>query len=290
MSRSDIQSYLTEIGRLPILSKEAQLRHCHRIYAWLNHPNGRDNAPLAIRRAGRRSLDVMTRTNTRLVVSIAKRYQGRGLDFADLIQEGNLGLIRGLELFDPTRGYTVSTYCYWWIRQAITRSLHSHARLIRLPINTHETLARVRRFCNEYQQKHRKAPTLHEIATHLSITTRRLSEMLDTHADTSCGSLNIATTEDGGTLIDVIPNPEATPSNEPELFLELNEDNAMLSHAMTFLSQSESSLIHSTFFQGRTHRDLATELGVSPSRVGQLQREALRKLRLILNSRGYSRS
>ena len=116
MSESEVQSYLRDIGRHPVLSKEAQLHHCYAIHKWVKWPEGRSKAPRGIARAGRRSMDIMVTTNLRLVVSVAKKFQHHDLDLMDLIQEGNIGLIRGLELFDPTRGYQVSTYCYWWIR------------------------------------------------------------------------------------------------------------------------------------------------------------------------------
>lgn len=289
MSRSDIQAYLTQIGRLPILSRESQLRHCRHIYAWVHHPDGRANAPKNVRRLGVRSLDIMTRTNLRLVVSIAKRYQGRGLDLADLIQEGNLGLIRGLELFDPTRGYTVSTYCYWWIRQAINRALHTSARMVRMPISTLETLSRVRRFCSQYAHTHGHPPTSQEIADALNITIQRLSMIIDAHEETNCLSLDTSITHDGNTLLEVIPNSTSSPSNEPDLFLEVTENTETLSEALTFLTPEETQLIESIFFHHRTQREIAPELGVSPSRVGQLQRDALRKLRYYLAQNGYSR-
>jgi RNA polymerase sigma factor (sigma-70 family) len=151
-----INQYLTNISRHPILSREAQLRHSRRIQAWVRYtPPGttepdRSAAPASIVRAGRRSLDVMAQSNLRLVVHIAKRYQHRGLELGDLIQEGSIGLIRGIELFDPTRGYAFSTYSYWWVRQSITRALYNQARLIRLPINTQETLFQIRRFVSQY--------------------------------------------------------------------------------------------------------------------------------------------
>ena len=140
MSSSEFSQYLTDIGRFPVLSRESQLRHCQNIHRWVNWEGGRDAAPKNVHRSGSRSLETMVRTNLRLVVSIAKKYTGKGVDLQDLIQEGNIGLIRGLEMFDPTRGYQVSTYCYWWVRQGITRAIHSYARTIRMPINSPRSL------------------------------------------------------------------------------------------------------------------------------------------------------
>ena len=139
-------SYLGEIGRIPILTKELQLIHCRRIRVWLDWPEGRDKAPRKVQRQGKRSLELMTTSNLRLVVSIAKKFTHRGLDLLDLVQEGNLGLIRGLEMFDPTRGYAVSTYVYWWIRQSITRALQLTSRTIRLPCQVVDCYNKAQKF------------------------------------------------------------------------------------------------------------------------------------------------
>ena len=144
MSSSEFSQYLTDIGRFPVLSRESQLRHCQAIHRWVHWEGGRECAPKGAT-MGARSLDTMVKTNLRLVVSIAKKYQSKGVALEDLIQEGNIGLIRGLELFDPSRGYQVSTYCYWWVRQGVTRAIHSYARTIRMPINSHELLVKIRR-------------------------------------------------------------------------------------------------------------------------------------------------
>ena len=135
MSSSELSQYLTDIGRFPVLSRESQLRHCQAIHRWVHHEGGRAAAPRNIQRVGARSLETMVKTNLRLVVSIAKKYTNKGVALEDLIQEGNIGLIRGLELFDPARGYQVSTYCYWWVRQGVTRAIHSYARTRSVPGN-----------------------------------------------------------------------------------------------------------------------------------------------------------
>ncbi|MEB3296358.1 MAG: sigma-70 family RNA polymerase sigma factor, partial [Cyanobacteriota bacterium] len=191
MAKSEVADYLTEIGRLPVLTKEAQLLHCRRINEWCTWPEGREKAPTRVIRNGKRSMDLMVRTNLRLVVSIAKKYQHRGLDLTDLIQEGNLGLIRGLELFDPSRGYAVTTYAYWWIRQAITRAIHTHARAIRLPINTHELITRIQRFTNQFTAAEGRAPSYPEIAEAVETSPERVAQVLQTHTTTVCCSLDV---------------------------------------------------------------------------------------------------
>lgn len=288
MSSTELRDYLTDVGRFPVLSKEAQLRHCQRIHAWLNHESGRDAAPPSIRRAGRRSMDVMITTNARLVVAIAKRYQNRGLDLLDLIQEGNLGLIRGLELFDPTRGYAVSTYVYWWVRQAITRAIHAYARHIRLPINTHEVLARAQRFTSEYSALNGRLPTFAEIADHCATSPERISAMLDMQAATSCRSLDVLCTEDGNALLDMIAADTTQLGGCPEEALRQDDTREVVTAALKRLPEVEAQILHGVFFEGRSLRELSEELGFSRSRAGQVQRTALNRLRFLLRMQGHT--
>jgi RNA polymerase sigma factor (sigma-70 family) len=287
MSQSEINHYLSEIGRHPVLSKEAQLRHCQRIFAWIHHEHGRESAPLHIRRSGSRSMEVMVRTNLRLVVSIAKRYQNRGLDLADLIQEGNLGLIRGLELFDPTRGYAVSTYAYWWIRQAINRAIHTHARAIRIPINTHELLARIQRLTTEHLTLHGTAPSVDHLATLTDTTPERIAQVLHTNTITACASLDSLSTEGGSAIIDLISAPTDSNESEPDEHLTFRSNQEALTAALARLSTTEATVIRESFFNRRTLKDIATELGFSRCRAGQIQKAALRKLRYFLSLDGH---
>lgn len=287
MAQSEINSYLSEIGRHPVLGREAQLRHCRRIHDWIHHEGGKNAAPSHIQRHGKRSMEVMIRTNLRLVVSIAKRYQNRGLDLADLIQEGNLGLMRGLELYDPTRGYAVSTYAYWWIRQAINRAIHSYARAIRLPINTQELLTRIDRFTYEYSTINGRTPSINEIAEYTGTSPGRIQQVLMTNSLTSCTSLDVSTKDKGGSaIIDLIAYPTRTDESDPDDALTLEANREIIQKALSHLSENEAKVIQGVFLQNQTLKDLAAELGVSRSRASQLQQTGLRKLRLILAMQG----
>lgn len=286
MTSSELNTYLNSIGRLPVLTKEAQLRHCRRIHTWMKWPEGRANAPEHVARAGRRSMDVMIRTNLRLVVSIARKYLGRGLELADLIQEGNLGLIRGLELFDPTRGYAVSTYSYWWIRQSITRAIHTHARVIRLPINTHETLTRIRRFTYDFHHTNGRAPSLPEISEALGYTPERIQQVLTVCEVTNCGSLDAPSTDDGQTILSLIPNAEDTASNTPEVALLHTTETELLAQALSLLTEEENLIIQGVCFDSRSMQDVADDLQITRSRVQQVKNRAFNRLRLFIGAQG----
>lgn len=276
---SNVKDFLNEVGRLPVLTPEAQLRHCRRINAWTQHPAGKDGSPETVRRHGRRSLDVMVRTNLRLVISIAKRYQNRGLDLADLIQEGSFGLIRGLELFDPTRGYAVSTYCYWWIRQSISRAIHQQARMIRLPINAQELMVKGQRFVDARLISHGAPPSLTELATYLDLTPERAESLLSLYAITHCSSLDRAILADAGNVVDTIPNPHDFPSNSPDTNLEDESTTRALRHAFEDLTDLEAAVIDETLIQGRTLNDVSRELRLSRHTISLKQRSGIAKLR-----------
>ena len=284
-----INQYLTNISRHPILSREAQLRHSRRIQAWVRYtPPGatepdRSAAPNHIVRAGRRSLDVMVQTNLRLVVHIAKRYQHRGLELGDLIQEGSIGLIRGIELFDPTRGYAFSTYSYWWVRQSITRALYNHARLIRLPINTQETLFQIRRFVSQYTATHGAAPSVHTISTELGLPAARIADTLTVCAVTDCVSLDGLTPNSDTDIAEVISHPNPPLSASPEATLFSTEREDLVLGALAGLPPDEAHIITTLFLRGGTMQQLSTELGISRHRVKTVYKRAAHRLRTELN-------
>lgn len=283
-----INQYLTNISRYPILSREAQLRHSRRIQAWVCYtPPGttepdRSAAPASIVRAGRRSLDVMVQTNLRLVVHIAKHFQHRGLELGDLIQEGSIGLIRGIELFDPTRGYAFSTYSYWWIRQSITRALYNHARLIRLPINAQETLLQIRRFVNQYTTTNGAAPSVDTISTELGLSAARITDILIVGAVTNCVSLDGLTTNTDIDMTEVISYPNPPLSTSPEATLFSTERENLVLDALAGLPPDEAHIITTLFLRGGTMQQLSTELGISRHRVKTIYKRAAHRLRTEL--------
>lgn len=286
MAKSEVADYLTEIGRLPVLTKEAQLLHCRRINEWCTWPEGRENAPARVVRNGKRSMDLMVRTNLRLVVSIAKKYQHRGLDLTDLIQEGNLGLIRGLELFDPSRGYAVSTYAYWWIRQAITRSLHIQSRNIRLPINVHEKLSRARRFIAEFTSTHGRVPSHAQVAEAVEMTEARLHEVLYQSETTNCTSLDVSITDSGNTILESCTNPEDSVSANPESYLEVTTSEESLFSALAQLTPADEDLIRAILLEGKLITEYGKEVGESRHQIRKRYTLALGKLRRYYSTVG----
>ena len=283
MSNSDLSTYLTSIGRYPILTKELQLFHARRIRAWVNYEGGKEAAPKRVRRCGERSMEVMVATNLRLVVSIAKKYQNRGVDLMDLIQEGNLGLIRGLELFDPSRGYQLSTYAYWWVRQAISRTIHTKSKLIRIPINMQELLGKIDKYVNETLSKNGEIPSHIEIAKALNVSKKRLDSVIDHSLMTSVFSLDSSALGAGRdsprALIEQIADANQLDIEE---VIERKTQDELIESSMETLSSLEARVVRGLYMQNQSYRELSKELGLSGSRIGQIKVKALNKLRLRL--------
>jgi RNA polymerase sigma factor (sigma-70 family) len=287
MTASELQPYLNEIGRHPILSQEAQLRHCRRIRAWYTFtPEGATDpdpkaAPAHIIRAGRRSMDTMVRTNLRLVVYVAKSYQKRGLDMLDLIQEGSLGLVRGLELFDPSRGYAFSTYAFWWIRQAITRAIYNQSRLIRLPVNTQDKLYRAQRFVTQYTNIHGQPPSFSEVAENQGLDLQYLLEILELNDITHCSSLDAIICDSENSILNNLRS-HVTVSNSPEVALHADCVHTLVDDIVATLPAEQAYIVRQTELKGRTLKDVSTELGMTRQHTSHLRRLAHRSMRTTL--------
>ncbi len=274
-----VRMYLKEIGRVPLLTMEEERSLAMRIEAGIlaEKANGRvrrtltPDATLAERQ--------LTEANLRLVVSIAKKYVGRGMLFLDLIQEGNMGLIRAVEKFDYRKGYKFSTYATWWIRQAITRALADQARTIRIPVHMVETINRLVKVSRQLLQVLGREPTVEEIGREMGLTAEKVREVMKISQDPISLETPIGEEEDSH-LGDFIEDQEAIAPAEAASVMLLKEKMAdVLQH----LTDRERKVLVLRFGledgHQRTLEEVGQEFGVTRERIRQIEAKALRKLR-----------
>jgi len=264
-SDDPVRMYLREIGRIPLLTADQEIELARKI-----EQGGADGA-IAKRR--------LVQANLRLVVSIAKKYVGRGMLFLDLIQEGNLGLIRAAEKFDYERGYKFSTYATWWIRQAITRAIADQARTIRIPVHMVETINKLKKVTRKLAQDKGRKPTEEEIAESMEITVGKLREIVKVAQEPISLETPIGKEEDSK-LGDFIEDREAeTPATSVTQEL-LRED---IIEVMAGLSPRERDVLRLRFGlddgRQRTLEEVGQLFGVTRERIRQIEAKALRKLR-----------
>jgi RNA polymerase primary sigma factor len=288
-STSDlVRIYLREIGRVPLLTAEDEVDLAKAIEAGLfaeemlngGYPShGCERCDLEIVVAeGVRGKQRLIEANLRLVVSIAKRYIGRGLTFLDLIQEGNLGLIRAVEKFDYTRGYKFSTYATWWIRQAITRAIADQARTIRVPVHMVETINKLARVQRQLHQELGREASLDEVAAEMGIDVDRVSEIQRIAQEPV--SLQAPIGEEESDLGDFIEDADAVVPMEAAAFIMLQDQ---LERVLLELSDREQRIIQLRFglIDGhpRTLEEVGREFGVTRERIRQIESKTLAKLR-----------
>ena len=257
-----VKTYLKEIGRVPLLSAEEEAALARAAQA------GDEDA--------RRRL---SEANLRLVVSVAKRYAGRGLPFLDLIQEGNLGLMKAAEKFEPDRGFKFSTYATWWIRQSITRAIADQGRTIRIPVHLVESINRVKKTAGELLRRTGREPTAEEIAAQLDMEPARVRELIQLAQDPISLETPVGEEEDAH-LEDLIQDDEAgVPADEAGRQLLRRE----LMNVLKSLTPREERVIALRFGledgRARTLEELGREFNVTRERVRQIEAKALRKLR-----------
>ena len=257
-----VRMYLKEIGKIPLLTPEQELEIAQRMH------EGDESARQA-----------MTEANLRLVVSIAKRYVGRGMQLLDLIQEGNLGLLKAVEKFDYTKGYKFSTYATWWIRQSITRAIADQARTIRIPVHMVETINRVIRTAHAMVQSLGREPTAEEIAAEMHMELPKVEEILKiaqepVSLETPSGE------EEDSHLGDFIQDEEASQPAEAASYTLLREQ---LEEVLTTLTPREEQVLRMRFglTDGKAHtlEEVGKQFDVTRERIRQIESKALRKLR-----------
>ncbi len=257
-----VRMYLKEIGKVPLLTPEEEV-------------------DLAVKMAGgdEDAKRRMTEANLRLVVSIAKRYVGRGMLFLDLIQEGNLGLIKAVEKFDHTKGYKFSTYATWWIRQAITRAIADQARTIRIPEHMVETINKLIRISRQLLQEYGREPTPEEIAKEMGISESKVREIIKIAQEPVSLETPIGEEEDSH-LGDFIPDEDAPAPAEAASFALMKEQ---LMDVLDTLTPREEKVLRLRFGlddgHQRTLEEVGKEFNVTRERIRQIEAKALRKLR-----------
>jgi RNA polymerase primary sigma factor len=285
-----VKDYLKQIGKVPLLNAEQEVELAKRIEAGLfaeqklgghdgsMQDGGRDDLEW-IAADGRRAKDHLLEANLRLVVSLAKRYTGRGMLFLDLIQEGNLGLIRAVEKFDYTKGYKFSTYATWWIRQAITRAMADQARTIRIPVHMVEVINKLARVQRQMLQDLGREPTPDELAVELDMTPEKVVEVQKYGREPI--SLHTPLGEDGDSEFgDLIEDSEAIQPGEAVSFTLLQEQ---LHSVLDTLSEREAGVVSMRFGltdgQPKTLDEIGKVYGVTRERIRQIESKTMSKLR-----------
>lgn len=258
-----VRLYLREIGKIPLLNAEEELALANRVVA-----------------GDKEAKDQMAEANMRLVVSIAKRYVGRGLDLLDLIQEGNTGLLRAVEKFDPDKGFKFSTYATWWIRQAITRAIADQARTIRIPVHMVETINKLLRTQRRLTQELNREPTNTEIAKEMEIDEAKVEHIMKIKQDISSLDASIRDDEEESVLSDFIEDEDTITPEESATGSLLKEQVKDMLGALT---DREQKIIKLRFGleDGKQHtlEEVGQEFSVTRERIRQIEAKALAKLR-----------
>lgn len=260
-----VRLYLREIGKIPLLTQEEEQKLAQRAA-----------------KGDKKAKNKMVEANMRLVVSIAKRYSGRGLDFLDLIQEGNTGLLRAVEKFDPNKGFKFSTYATWWIRQAITRAIADQARTIRIPVHMVETINKVMRTVRKLTQELNREPNVQEIAKEMDMDPEKIEYVMKIKQDIA--SLDQSVGRDGddedSVLGDFVEDEERVSPEDSAANQILKEQ---LAEIISTLSEREQKIIKLRFGigGGRPHtlEEVGSEFSVTRERIRQIEAKALSKLR-----------
>ena len=256
-----LDKYLQEIGHEELISVEEEVELAQRI-----------------KKGDRKALEKLTKANLRFVVSVAKQYQNQGLSLPDLINEGNVGLIKAAEKFDETRGFKFISYAVWWIRQSILQAIAEQNRIVRLPLNQVGSVNKINRILNKFEQEHERRPSIDEIADNVDIPHDKIEEAMKVNSRHVSVDAPFADGEDNS-LLDVLPNNDS-PMADRKLVLEsLREE---INRALQTLNERERNIIEAFFGinqQEMTLEEIGDKYGLTRERVRQIKEKAIRRLR-----------
>ena len=256
-----LDKYLQEIGHEELLSVEEEVELAQRI-----------------KKGDREALEKLTRANLRFVVSVAKQYQNQGLSLPDLINEGNLGLMKAAEKFDETRGFKFISYAVWWIRQSILQAIAEQSRIVRLPLNQVSSVSKINRALNKFEQENERRPSVNEIAEKVDLPEEKIADAMKVNSRHVSVDAPFADGEDNS-LLDVLPNDDS-PMADNELVKEsLREE---INRALALLNDRERNIIQAFFGISEpemTLEEIGEKFGLTRERVRQIKEKALRTLR-----------
>lgn len=258
----DLDRYLLEIGREELLTIDQEVELAQKI-----------------KQGNRRALDRMVRANLRFVVSVAKQYQNQGLELVDLIEEGNLGLIKAAEKFDETRGFKFISYAVWWIRQSILQAIAENARIVRLPLNQVGTLNKITKTIARFEQEHQRKPSPEELSVELDIPEEKISEVLKISGRSISVDAPLAEGEDN-TLLDTMSSDDMPKTDQALMRESLSRE---IDHVLSSLPQRDAEIIKLAFgLHGggeMTLEEIGLKFGLTRERVRQIKEKGVRSLR-----------
>lgn len=256
-----LDKYIQEIGHEELISVEEEVELAQRI-----------------KKGDRKALEKLTRANLRFVVSVAKQYQNQGLSLPDLINEGNVGLIKAAEKFDETRGFKFISYAVWWIRQSILQAIAEQSRIVRLPLNQVGSVNKINRVLNKFEQEHERRPSIDEIADNVDIPHEKIEEAMKVNSRHVSVDAPFAEGEDNS-LLDVLPNNDSPMADKKLVMESLREE---INRALQTLNERERNIIEAFFGinqQEMTLEEIGDKYGLTRERVRQIKEKAIRRLR-----------
>ena len=261
-----LDKYLQEIGKEDMISVEEEVELAQRI-----------------RKGDRKALERLTRANLRFVVSVAKQYQNQGLSLPDLINEGNVGLIKAAEKFDETRGFKFISYAVWWIRQSILQAIAEQSRIVRLPLNQVGSVNKINKILNKFEQEHERRPSVEEISESLDLPEEKIDEAMN--ANSRHVSVDAPFVDgDDNSLLDVLVNDDAPMADRALLVESLK---AEINKALQVLNDRERGVIEAFYGINQpelTLEEIGTKFGLTRERVRQIKEKAIRRLRTTTNN------